>query len=193
MAITAQPSTGPRSLWILLLLVSLFTPDLSPQVRTQPAKGAFTPQNVSLSPELPPQVSLTIRCENSAVNLVLADPENRRFGNDPAHHRAYDELPGASLDSAGPEDHETAAHEEDPAKVMTVVNPEAGRFTLMLIGARDGTYSCFIVASLGNGADAQIDLRNRPVRREEVQQVEFHFEPKFNSGLVALDSGVRRP
>ena len=135
-------------------------------------------------PPPPPPVSLTIRCENSGVDLVLSDPLNRRLGNDPAHHQAYDEIPGASIDSAGGEDGETGTGEEDPAEVMSIVDPEPGRYTLTLIGARDGTYSCWISASLANGASAKINLRNQPLELDQVEQVEFSFEPKADSFLA---------
>lgn len=139
------------------------------------------------------QASLAIRCENSAIALVLADPENRRLGNDPPHHQAYDEIPGASLASAGVEDDETGAQENDRAPAMNILNPRSGRYTLSVIGARDGTYSCVISGRLENGARAEITLRDRPLRRGEVEQVDFTLAPESNAWLVARDSAVTRP
>lgn len=190
-AATAQLSA--RSLAILVLLVSLSAQHLIAQAGTQPAHGSFAPSgNLSLSPAPSLEVSLAIRCENSAVALVLADPENRRLGSDPRHHQAYDEIPGASIDSAGREDGESGAP-EDPSEVIHIVNPQPGRYTLTLIGARDGTYSCWISATLGNGASAKISLRNKPLELDQVERVAFTLQPKANSLLVPVDSALARP
>lgn len=193
-AVTAQPRPGPRSLSILLFLVSLSTSQLRGQVAVEPRIDTLSPSaNASVSPAPAPPVFLAVACENSAVDLVLADPENRRLGNNPLHHQAYDEIPGASIDSAGQEDDGAGVEEEDRAEVMKILNPEPGRYTLTLVGARDGTYSCVIAASRGEGATAAISLRNQPLRRDEVEHVQFTFQPKSNSFLVPIDSAATRP
>jgi len=180
-----------RAIWILLFLLLFLTPGLTGQVGTEPREPSLAPPgSVRGLPE--PPVFLTIDCENSAVDLVLADPQNRRLGNDPFHHQAYDEIPGAYIAGAGKDD-ETGVREEDPAEVMNLRNPESGRYRLTLIGARDGTYSCLISASLENGVRREISLRNRPLRRDEIEQVQFSFDPKSSSFLVPLDAAVTRP
>lgn len=117
---------------------------------------------------------MTIACQ-SAVDLMITDPQGKRLGDNPIAHTHYDEIPNAYYEAGGLDDDETGASEEDPAKTIFIPDPAAGIYKLTIVGAKAGKYSCQFTGQDGKGTREPVELKDVAIGADEVQVFEVQF------------------
>jgi hypothetical protein len=117
---------------------------------------------------------MTIACQ-SAVDLMITDPQGRRLGDDPIAHAHYDEIPRAYYEAGGIDDDETGAPEEDPAKTIFIPDAKAGAYKLRVVGAKSGKFSCQFFGQDSKGTRAPAELNDVPIEADEVQIFTVRF------------------
>jgi hypothetical protein len=105
--------------------------------------------------------SLVIACDGP-VELLLADPLDRKLGEDPVAKKAYDELSEGYYESAGIADNETGVSATNPGKVLYLGKPALGLYRLSITGIGRGTYDCKITGSSPAGGRVKTDLKGIP-------------------------------
>lgn len=106
---------------------------------------------------------------DDAVHLLIADPLGRRKGIDPSNGQQYDEIPDASYSDEFTLDSETGALITSPIRVLEILVPVSGIYTIRAIGVATGTYSLdargfdqndaqTIKIMSGNAAPDQVDV-----------------------------------
>ena len=126
---------------------------------------AVKPATATIAPE---PASMTITCQ-SAVDLMITDPQGKRLGDNPIAHTHYDEIPNAYYEAGGIDDDETGASEEDPSKTIFVPNPAAGSYKLTIIGSKAGKYSCQFTGQDGKRTHEPAELKDIPIGIDEAQ------------------------
>ena len=146
------------------------------------AMRAVEPATVTSSPE---PASMTIVCQ-SAVDLMITDPQGRRLGDDPIAHANYDEIPSAYYEAGGIDDDETGAPEEDPAKTIFIPNPVSGSYKLTIVGAKAGKYSCEFTGQDGKGTREPAELKDLAIRTDEVQVFMVRFPATVEAKIEVM-------
>jgi hypothetical protein len=126
--------------------------------------------------------SITVACQ-SAVDLVIVDPQGRRLGDDPIAHAQYNEIPNAYYEAGGIDDDETGMPEEYPAKTIFIPAPEPGQYTIQVTGAADGAYSASFTLQRPHGSNSEAELRNLPINLNQTQMFVLIYNPSAEPSL----------
>lgn len=95
---------------------------------------------------------------NEVVSLLITDPSGRRLGDDARSKRAFNEIPGGSVEAnlTGTDEDEG----EDAGENITIPQPDAGRWSLAAIGRKTGNYEFTVSASeLPGGNSISVKIR----------------------------------
>jgi len=125
------------------------------------------------------------------VDLLLTAPDGKKLGDDPVHHRSFDEIEESSYDAGGLDDDETGAKEEDPSRLISVVHPLTGWYTLQVFGNRNAEYVITFSASGTVGTTMQQKLAKR-IRKGEVQSIRIHYDGRAQDVLQLSPSTFKQ-
>ena len=95
---------------------------------------------------------------NPPAELLLADAQKKRLGNDPLRQADYSEIPRASYSSESQDD-QAKKISGPKSRVIEVCSPQTGYYTLQVIGTAAGDYELDV-----QGSNREVlDSAGRPI------------------------------
>ena len=126
--------------------------------------------------------AISIYLHGAAARVLLVDPQGRRLGTDPRSGESHTEIPNGSTSVSTLGDEEG----DSPVYELLVTRPLAGRYTVRIIGERDGRYAldASVLTTASASADATVAGE---VVRGEVHDYRFDFAKTSATPTPALD------
>jgi hypothetical protein len=112
---------------------------------------------------------------HSPAELLLTDSQGRRTGYDPVSGQTFEEIPGATYSVEADFDEET---DEllDETKVLEIMEPGVGQFSLQVCGTGSGTYDMEIVGINKHLTSSGTSYQNVPITPNHVDTYRIQYD-----------------